>query len=123
MLKGKDAEKRILNDYMPRKKNILPINDKVCVKRDESPEKIGLIWVPPSKASEPPMSGTVVSIGPDVVYIRPGDRVVFGQYTGTNIKIDGMAYTVLLEKDIHIVVENKENKENKKNKENKEQRE
>jgi len=91
-----------------------PIHDHVLVKRLEEPEAmIGGIIVPDS-AKEKPQRGEVIAAGdgkllssgervaPDV---KPGDQILFGKYSGSEIKIDGQEYLVFREDDILAVLE------------------
>jgi chaperonin GroES len=90
-----------------------PLHDKVLVKRTEEEEKSAGGIVLPGSASEKPSQGEVVAVGPgkksengDVspVGVAVGDTVIFGQYGGNEIKIDGDEYLILSETDIFGVV-------------------
>ena len=90
-----------------------PLHDKVLVKRTEEEEKSAGGIVLPSSASEKPSQGEVIAVGPgkktengDVspVGVAVGDTVIFGQYGGNEIKIDGDEYLILSESDIFGVV-------------------
>ena len=90
-----------------------PLHDKVLVKRTEEEEKSAGGIVLPGSATEKPSQGEVVAIGPgkksengDVspVGVAIGDTVIFGQYGGNEIKIDGDEYLILSESDIFGVV-------------------
>ena len=90
-----------------------PLHDKVLVKRTEEEEKSAGGIVLPGSASEKPSQGEVVAVGPgkksengDVspVGVAVGDTVIFGQYGGNEIKIDGEEYLILSESDIFGVV-------------------
>ena len=90
-----------------------PLHDKVLVKRTEEEEKSAGGIVLPGSASEKPSQGEVVAVGPgkksengDVspVGVAVGDTVIFGQYGGNEIKIDGDEYLILSESDIFGVV-------------------
>ena len=90
-----------------------PLHDKVLVKRTEEEEKSAGGIILPSSASEKPSQGEVVAVGPgkktengDVlpVGVAVGDTVIFGQYGGNEIKIDGDEYLILSESDIFGVV-------------------
>jgi chaperonin GroES len=88
--------------------NITPLHDRVLVRRLEEKEtaKGGIII--PDTAKEKPQEGEVVAVGagkmekghrvpPDV---KIGDRILFGKYTGSDIKIDGQEYLILREEEI-----------------------
>ena len=90
-----------------------PLHDKVLVKRTEEEEKSAGGIVLPGSATEKPSQGEVVAVGPgkktengDVspVGVAVGDTVIFGQYCGNEIKIDGDEYLILSESDIFGVV-------------------
>ncbi len=90
-----------------------PLHDKVLVKRTEEEEKSAGGIVLPGSASEKPSQGEVIAVGPgkksengDVspVGVAVGDTVIFGQYGGNEIKIDGEEYLILSESDIFGVV-------------------
>lgn len=94
--------------------NFRPIHDHVLVKRiEESETKIGGIIVPDS-AKEKPQQGEVIAAGDGrtlatgervPLEVKPGDRILFGKYSGSEIKIDGQEYIVFREDDILAVVE------------------
>lgn len=87
-----------------------PLEDRILVRRDDSPERIGSIIVPDmSREKDPPQLATVIAVGmgkvdSEGVHIEPilkvGDRIIFGKYSGTELKIDGEKYTVLREGDV-----------------------
>ena len=90
-----------------------PLHDKVLVKRTEEEEKSAGGIVLPGSATEKPSQGEVVAVGPgkktengDVspVGVAVGDTVIFGQYGGNEIKINGDEYLILSESDIFGVV-------------------
>ena len=91
-----------------------PLQDRVVVKRkDEETTSAGGIVLPGS-ATEKPQQGEVVAVGPgkktndgDVVPLdlKVGDHVVFGQYGGNTVKIDGDEFLILNENEIFGVVE------------------
>ena len=90
-----------------------PLHDKVLVKRTEEEEKSAGGIVLPGSATEKPSQGEVVAVGPgkksengDVspVGVAVGDTIIFGQYGGNEIKIDGDDYLILSESDIFGVV-------------------
>jgi len=90
-----------------------PLHDNVLVKRTEEEEKSAGGIVLPGSATEKPSQGEVVAVGPgkktengDVspVGVAVGDTVIFGQYGGNEIKIDGDEYLILSESDIFGVV-------------------
>ena len=91
-----------------------PLHDRVLVKRVDSEAKTAGGIIIPDTAQEKPMEGEVIAAGPgtrdDDGKLRPldvkvGDRVLFGKWSGTEIKIDGDDFVVAKESDIMGVVE------------------
>ena len=93
---------------------IRPLLDRVIVRRIEDKEErtAGGIIIPDT-AKEKPQEGKVVAVGPGrrddgklvAVDVKAGDRVLFGKYSGSEIKIDGEEHLILREEDILGVVE------------------
>lgn len=94
--------------------NIRPLHDRVIVRRlEEERLSAGGIVIPDS-AAEKPIQGNVMAVGKgkllDSGEVRPlelkvGDRVLFGKYSGTEVKIDGEQILVMREEDIMGVIE------------------
>ncbi len=94
---------------------IRPLNDRVVVRRKEEEEKTAGGILLPGSAKEKPNQGEVVAVGPgkllDNGEVRPlslkvGDSVLFGQYSGNNVKVDGQELIILTEGEIFGVIEN-----------------
>ncbi|HDJ28507.1 MAG TPA: co-chaperone GroES [Proteobacteria bacterium] len=94
--------------------NIRPLQDRLIVKRLEGEEKTKGGIIIPDAAKEKPMEGEVVSVGKGKVLedgkVRPldvksGDRILFGKYAGTEIKLDGEEYLIMREDDVLGVLE------------------
>jgi chaperonin GroES len=92
---------------------IRPLQDRILIKRVKEEEKTKGGIIIPDTAKEKPVEGKVVAVGngkyedgklrkPDV---KPGDRVLFGKYAGSEVKIDGEELLILREDDILGVVE------------------
>lgn len=90
-----------------------PIHDRVLVKRDEVKKKIGLLHVPDT-AQKKKLQGTVVAAGKGRIIegegfraldVKEDDRVMFGEYAGTEVTVDGEKYLMLREEDILAVFE------------------
>ena len=90
-----------------------PLGDRVLVKRveEESKTKGGIII--PDTAKEKPQEGEVISVGPGVrddsgkvnaLELKAGDRILFGKWSGTEVKIDGQDLLIMKESDIMGVV-------------------
>jgi chaperonin GroES len=90
-----------------------PLHDRVLIRRVESEEKtIGGIIIPDT-AKEKPMEGEVVAAGPGArgedgklqpMDVRTGDRVLFGKWSGTEVKLDGEELIIMKESDIMGVI-------------------
>jgi len=86
-----------------------PLHDRVLVKRIESEEKTKSGIIIPDTAKEKPMEGEVVSVGTGIrqengtitpLDVKAGDRILFGKWSGTEIKLDNKDYIVMKESDI-----------------------
>ena len=94
--------------------NIRPLHDRVVVRRmEEERTSAGGIVIPDS-ATEKPIQGQVIAVGNGKILdngeVRPldvkvGDKVLFGKYSGTEVKLDGNDYLVMREEDIMGVIE------------------
>lgn len=107
MAEAKVREKVVsyVKGQMPEGRIICPLFNKVMIKKDEAPEKHGVLFIPPSyRDSQPVLSGTIVACGPETKFLSPGDYVVFSQYAGSMIKVDGTAYAVMKEDDVHVLI-------------------
>ena len=91
-----------------------PLGDRVLVKRveEESKTKGGIII--PDTAKEKPQEGEVVSVGPgarddqgkvNALELKAGDRILFGKWSGTEVKVDGKDLLIMKESDILGVIE------------------
>ncbi|MEA2109637.1 MAG: co-chaperone GroES [Pseudomonadota bacterium] len=94
--------------------NIRPLQDRLIVKRLEEEEKTKGGIIIPDAAKEKPMEGEVIAVGKGKVLedgkVRPldvkaGDRILFGKYAGTEIKIDGVEHLIMREDDVLGVLE------------------
>ena len=92
---------------------IKPLNDRVLVKRMEEVQvtKGGILI--PDTAKEKPIEGKVIAVGPGkmsdagnrmALQLKEGDRVLFGKYAGTEIKMEGEEYLMMREEDILAVI-------------------
>jgi chaperonin GroES len=93
---------------------IRPLHDRVVVKRMEEERKTAAGIVIPDTATEKPIRGQVVAVGKGKILengqVRPldvkvNDKVLFGKYSGTEIKVDGEEVLVMREEDIMAVIE------------------
>ncbi len=93
--------------------NLKPLSDRVILKAVEAEEttKGGIILA--ASAQEKPEVAEVVAVGPGgmvdgkevVMTVKPGDKVISGKYSGTNVKVDGEEYTIVRQSDILAIVE------------------
>jgi chaperonin GroES len=91
-----------------------PLHDRVLVRRVESDERTKGGIIIPDTAKEKPMEGEVIAIGSGAraedgtvtpLDVKPGDRVLFGKWSGTEIKIDGEELLIMKEPDIMGILE------------------
>ena len=88
--------------------NLIPLHDRVIVKRIEEKESVRGGIIIPDSAKEKPMEGEIIAAGPGKrekgelvpLDVKPGDRVLFGKYSGTEIKIEDEEYLILREEEI-----------------------
>jgi chaperonin GroES len=95
---------------------IRPLHDRVIVKRLEAERKSAGGIVIPDSAAEKPSEGKVISVGKGKILedgkVRPldvkvGDTILFGKYSGTEVKVDGEDLIVMREEDVMAVIESK----------------
>ncbi len=93
---------------------VRPLHDRVLVKRVEEKEVVKGGIIIPDTAKEKPMEGEVVAVGPGKVTedgkrspldVKAGDRILFGKYAGTEIKVDDQEYIIMREEEILAVFE------------------
>ena len=91
-----------------------PLHDRVVVKRIDAEERTAGGIIIPDTAKEKPSQGEVMAVGPGgrdesgkliPIDVHAGDRVLFGKWSGTEVKIDGVDYLIMKESDIMGVLE------------------
>jgi len=91
-----------------------PLHDRVVVKRIDAEEKTAGGIIIPDTAKEKPQQGEVIAVGPGgrdeqgkliPIDLKPADRVLFGKWSGTEVKIDGVEYLIVKESDIMGVLD------------------
>jgi chaperonin GroES len=96
--------------------HIRPLHDRVVVRRIEADEKTAGGIIIPDTAKEKPMEGEVVAVGPGArneqgqlvpMDLKAGDRILFGKWSGTEIKIDGEELLIMKESDVMGVLDKK----------------
>lgn len=94
--------------------NIQPLNDRVLVLRIEEEQKTSGGIIIPDTAKEKPQEGKVIAVGPGKfdengkrfpMDVKKNDRVLFGKYAGSEIKIDGVEHIIMREDDIIAIFE------------------
>jgi len=93
---------------------IKPLQDRLVVKRIEEEEKTKGGIIIPDSAKEKPQEGRVVAVGDGKTLesgqkapltVKPGDKILFGKYSGTEIKIDGEEHLIMREDDVLAIVQ------------------
>ena len=93
--------------------NVRPLHDRVLVKRVEEKEVVKGGIIIPDTAKEKPMEGEVIAAGPGKIMedgkrapmdVKAGDRILFGKYSGTEIKIDDQDYVIMREEEILAIL-------------------
>ena len=96
-----------------------PLHDRVLVKRVKEEEKTRGGIIIPDTAQEKPQEGEVVAVGPGArdedgerieLDVKVGDRILFGKWSGTEVKVDGEELLIMKESDIMGVIEDKKAK-------------
>ena len=91
-----------------------PLHDRVVVKRIDAEEKTSGGIIIPDTAQEKPSQGEIIAIGPGgrdeagkliPIDVRVGDHILFGKWSGTEVKIDGTDYLIMKESDVMGVIE------------------
>jgi len=94
--------------------NLRPLHDRILVKRIEENEQIHGSIIIPDTAKEKPHEGVVIAAGQGKVLengtrlemnVKPGDRILFGKYSGAEVKIDGEEFLIIREDEVFGVVE------------------
>jgi chaperonin GroES len=93
---------------------VKPLQDRILIKRIEEEERTKGGIIIPDAAKEKPQEGKVVAIGDGKTLesgqkapltVKPGDKILFGKYSGTEIKVDGEEHLILREDDVLAIVE------------------
>jgi len=94
--------------------NVRPLGDRILIKRVEEVEKTRGGIIIPESAKERPLEGTVIAVGSGKrledgtlvkLDVKPGDTILFGKYTGTEIKVDGVEHTIVREDEVLGIIE------------------
>ena len=93
--------------------NVRPLHDRLVVRRIEEKETVKGGIIIPDTAKEKPQEGEVIAVGNGKVLdsgtkvpmdVKKGDKVLFGKYSGTDIKVDGQEYLILREDEVLAVI-------------------
>ena len=91
-----------------------PLHDRVVVKRIDAEEKTAGGIIIPDTAKEKPSQGEIIAVGPGArdetgklvpLDVKVGDRILFGKWSGTEVKLDGVEYLIMKESDIMGVLD------------------
>lgn len=94
--------------------NLRPLHDRVIVKRQEKETTTAGGIVLASSAAEKPSEGVVVAVGPGkpgkhgevrLLDVKVGDRILFGKFSGSEVKVDGEDYVIMREEEIFAVIQ------------------
>ena len=97
--------------------NFRPLHDRVVIRRLEGEEKTKGGIIIPDTAKEKPQEGEVVAVGPGArdesgnivpIELKPGDRILFGKWSGTEVRIDGEELLIMKESDVMGMLEQRE---------------
>jgi chaperonin GroES len=95
---------------------VRPLADRILVKREDPSETVRGGIIIPDSAKEKPQEAKVIAVGPGKVgddgkrtalELKPGDRILMGKYSGTEVKIDGEEHIIMREDDVLAVIETK----------------
>src|ERR1700752_4549124 len=94
--------------------NVTPLHDRILIKRIEEKETVKGGIIIPDTAKEKPQEGEVIAVGKGkktdkgeviALDVKAGDRILFGKYSGTEIKLDGEEYLIIREDEVLGVIE------------------
>ena len=94
--------------------NVCPLGDRILIKRVEEVEKTRGGIIIPESAKERPLEGTVIAVGSgkrledgtlQKLDVKAGDTILFGKYTGTEIKVDGVEHIIVREDEVLGIIE------------------
>ena len=88
--------------------NFKPLADRVLIEPAPAEEKTASGIIIPDTAKEKPLEGTIIAAGPgkkdEPMTVKTGDKVIYGQYSGTEIKLDGKKYLIMRESDVYGIL-------------------
>jgi chaperonin GroES len=90
--------------------NVTPLSDRVLVEPAPAEETTAGGIIIPDTAKEKPQRGKVIAVGTgkkdEPMTVKEGDTILYGQYSGTEIKVEGVAYLIMRESDIYGIINN-----------------
>ena len=107
------TQKIVLEKFGDKSMKFKPLHDRVLVEREESDEKSAGGIIIPDTAKEKPMQGKIIAVGSGSkdeqgkvtpLDVKAGDTILFGKWSGTEIKLDGTDYIIMKESDIMGIV-------------------
>src|SRR5205823_839181 len=114
LFRGQPAAAGSTRDIGGSSMKFRPLHDRVVVKRVAEEEKTKGGIIIPDTAKEKPMEGEIIAVGPGgrdesgklvPLDVKAGDRILFGKWSGTEIKLDGVEYLIMKESDIMGILE------------------
>lgn len=85
-----------------------PLADRVLIEAAPAEEKTASGIIIPDTAKEKPLQGKVIAVGPgkkdEPMTVKEGDNVLYGQYSGTEIKLEGKTYLIMREADVYGII-------------------
>ncbi len=104
-MKLDDRDKNLIIIYKNMSVKFKPLADRVLIEPAPAEQKTASGIIIPDTAKEKPLKGTVIAAGPgkkdEPMSVKKGDSVLYGQYSGTEIKIDGNNFLIMRESDIY----------------------
>ena len=89
--------------------NLKPLADRVLIEAAPAEQKTASGIIIPDSAKEKPLNGKVIAVGngkvDEPMTVKVGDNVIFGQYSGTELKLNGKTYMIMKESDIYGIIE------------------
>jgi len=109
-------EERVINHIELRRMSmkIRPLHDRIIVRRVEGEDKTKGGIIIPDTAKEKPLEGVVVAVGTGKILddgkvvalaVKEGDRILFGKYSGTEVKLEGVEHLIVREEDILAIID------------------
>ena len=82
-----------------------PLQDRIVAKKETPAEKTASGFFMPGDAKEKPSYATVESVGPDVKHVKKGDKIIFKEYSTSDIKLNNQDYLIVKEEDVLATID------------------